>query len=87
LPAVPEAGVGQTLTEIDVPGGKAQVVDLTGTDARTGRKARLVGALVAQGGQTWFYKLMGDEAVVEREKPAFTTFLKSVHYPGDPETK
>ena len=87
LPTVPEAEVRKGLTEIDVAGGKATVVELTGTDARTNRKARLVGALVTRGGQTWFYKLMGDEAVVEREKPAFTTFLKSVHYPGAAENK
>ena len=75
--------IPKAVTEVEVDGGKAMVVDLAGTDARTQRKARLVGAMVTRGGQTWFFKLMGNEATVERERPAFTTFLKSVKYPGD----
>jgi len=87
LGAVSEADVKQAVTPVDLAGGKAMLVELSGTDARTGRKARLVGAVMTQAGQTWFYKLMGDEAVVEREKPAFTAFLKSVKQPGGADTK
>ena len=76
--------VKQAVTELDVVGGKALVVEMTGTDVRTSQKARLVGAMIARGEQTWFYKLMGHETVVEREKAAFTAFLKSVKYPGGP---
>ena len=41
---------------------QGDVVDFTGTDAKTGKPARLVGVIVPQDGQTWFYKLMGDQA-------------------------
>ena len=77
-----EAELKQGVTELEVPGGKALVVEMAGTDARTQQKARLVGAVIPRGGQTWFFKLMGDAAVVEREKAAFTAFLKTVRYPG-----
>ena len=67
-------------TPIDVAGDKGVLVDMGGTDAKTGQPSRLVGVIVSQTGQTWFYKLMGDSAVVEREKDAFTKFVQSVKY-------
>jgi len=67
-------------TTIDVQGGKAQLVDLNGTDARTRLPTRLVGAIVSQSGQTWFYKLMGDAKVVEGQKDAFIKFVQGVKY-------
>ena len=60
------------------------LVEMEGTDGRTGQKARLLGVIVPQGDQTWFYKLMGDEQVVEREKGAFKTFVQTVKYPNAP---
>jgi hypothetical protein len=66
--------------QIDVAGGKASLVDISGTDARTGQPARLVGVIVPQAGQTWFYKLMGDAKVVESQKDAFTQFVQGVKY-------
>ncbi len=67
--------------EMDLPGdGHLTVVDFTGTDSKTGQPARLVGAVVPQSGQTWFYKLMGDAKVVESQKDAFTKFVQSVKY-------
>jgi hypothetical protein len=75
-----DADLQQTLTPVDSGSGKAMFVDMTGTDARTGKKARLVAAIIPQSGQTWFYKLMGDEQIVEREKDAFQKFVASVKY-------
>ena len=54
-----------------VPAVKATLVDFTGTDARTGKPARLVGVVLPLNGQTWFYKLMGDPDVVAQQKDAF----------------
>jgi hypothetical protein len=75
-----ESEITKSVTEVDTAGGKAMLIEMTGTDARTGQKARLVGAMVPQPGQTWFYKLMGSEPLVEREKAAFTVFVKSAKY-------
>lgn len=68
-------------TSFDVPGGKATVVDFSGTNARTGKPARLIGAIVPHGAQTWFYKLMGDPDVVAAQKDALTRFVQSATYP------
>ena len=80
LPEVSEQGVNQSAAPMDTAGGKATMVELSGTDARTGQPARLVGVIVPQGGQTWFFKLMGDAKVVEAQKSAFTRFVQSVKY-------
>ena len=70
------------LPSIEVPGGKAILVDINGTNPRTGKPGRLVGLILPQGGQTWFYKLMGDTATVAAQKDALINFVKSAKYPG-----
>jgi hypothetical protein len=80
LTSLSDGDVNKLVTAIDVPGGRASLVDLSGTDARTGQPTRLVGVMVPQSGQTWFYKLMGDAKVVEAQKDAFTKFIQSVKY-------
>ncbi len=67
-------------TPIDVAGGKAQLVDFSGTNAQTSQPTRLMGIIVSENGQTWFYKLMGDAGVVESQKDAFTKFVQGVKY-------
>jgi hypothetical protein len=75
-----ESDVTKQVMPVDTDGGKAMLVDMTGTDAKTGQKARLVGAIVPRSGRTWFYKLMGNEQVVAREKDAFTRFVQTAKY-------
>ena len=53
---------------------------MSGTDGRTGQPASLVGALVMDAGQAWFYKLMGDAKVVASQKAAFTKFVQTTKY-------
>ena len=80
LAPLSEADFDKLVKPIDVPGGQASLVDLSGTDARTGQPTRLIGAIVPQSGQTWFYKLMGDAKVVESQKDAFIHFVQGVKY-------
>src|SRR6185436_7389792 len=72
----------KTLASVDVIGGKATLVDVTGVCPRNGQKARLIGAIVPREGNTWFYKMMGDEAVAEQQKAAFVKFIQTVRYPN-----
>jgi len=71
------AGEGQTL---ELPDGKATVVDVTGSDSKTGKPARLVGVVVPRKGETWFYKMMGDSSVTGREKPGLLKFVQSAKH-------
>jgi hypothetical protein len=84
LPAMDEASLNQLITSVDIDGGKAMLVDMTGTDPKTSQPARMIGAIVPRDGQTWFYKLMGDDMVVGGEKDIFTKFVQSVKYPNAP---
>ncbi len=68
------------LEKLATDAGEATLADLTGKDGRTGKPARVVGVIVPNEGRTWFYKLMGDEKLVEREKDSFIQFLKTAKY-------
>ncbi|HEV2328967.1 MAG TPA: hypothetical protein VGY56_09295 [Verrucomicrobiae bacterium] len=63
-----------------VPGGQAQLVDISGASVQTGAAAELVGVVVTLPDRTWFYKLMGNPALVAAQKDAFTQFVKGVKY-------
>jgi hypothetical protein len=56
------------------PLGDAALVELTG------ESAALVGVIVPRAGRTWFYKLMGEPAVVAAQKDAFLKFVQGVSY-------
>jgi hypothetical protein len=84
LPAADETEFSKSILTLDTPSGHATLVDFTGTDSKTGKPARLVGIVVPQNGQTWFYKLMGDEPVVAQQKDAFIKFVRSAKYANAP---
>jgi hypothetical protein len=67
-------------TPLDVAGGKAQLVEMSGTNAQTGQPSQLIAVIVSQPDQTWFYKLMGDAKVVAGQKDAFVQFVQSAKY-------
>ena len=82
LPAVAqEEDFSKMVDTLSVPGGQAQVVDFNGTNVKTGQVARLVGVVLPQNGQTWFYKLMGDPGIVAAQKDAFLKFIQTARYP------
>ena len=80
LPELAEDGLPKATESLDVLGGKATLVDFTGTDA-AGQGVRMVAVSVPHGGQTWFYKLTGPGALVGQDKDAFTQFVQTVRYP------
>jgi hypothetical protein len=72
--------IAKQVSTVNTPAGQARFVDMNGTDPRSGQKVRLVGAIVPQAGRTWFYKLMGPETLVAREKDAFQQFVANTKY-------
>jgi hypothetical protein len=79
-PVTQEDEFQKMVSSVDAANGNAQVVDFTGTDSKTGKPARLGGAIVPQNSQTWFYKLMGDEQIVAQQKDAFIKFIQLANY-------
>jgi hypothetical protein len=61
---------------LDIGTLHVDVVDFAGS--ANGTPTRILGAIVPVGGETWFFKLMGPDALVAKEKPAFIEFLRTV---------
>lgn len=75
--------VQKALSEVEIAGGKGQLFEINGT--RDGKSTRIITAMQhGQDGASWFYKLSGDEAVVNAQKPAFLEFVKSVRFEKSP---
>ena len=74
-----EVEVTQGITTLEVEGGSAMVVELLNDQPGSGK--RLVGVIWPRGTHTWFYKMVGDDAVVTREKAALIQFVQSVRHP------
>jgi hypothetical protein len=79
LARVEDAEAQKLATPLDVPPGRAMLVDMSGQ--KDGKAVRLIGAMMPHGAQTWFFKLLGDEAAAAREKAAFLKFLQTVRFP------
>lgn len=69
----------QDVTVSDIEGWQ---VDFTGPEGsgENGGAARVVTTAVFQDGQTWFFKLVGNDAALEDELENYDAFLKSVSF-------
>lgn len=68
--------IAQAITRLEHNGLQIGVVDLHDPSGQSA--VRLLGAMVPYAGATWFFKLLGPDALVAREKPAFLAFLATV---------
>ena len=69
LPAIQESELGNFTKEVTLPDGtKATAVEISGAD-----KANYT-LVVRRGGHTWFYKIIGDPAIVGAEKERLVEF-------------
>lgn len=74
LAPVAQAEADKLTTKLDVNGIAATVVDLAG------EKQRMIVATIPHGDNSWFFKMTGDAALLEAQKPAFLDFVKSVKF-------
>jgi hypothetical protein len=70
-----ETEVNQALTTVEVEGGSAMLVEMANTNGK-----RLIGVIWPRETHTWFYKMVGDDPVVGREKAALLRFVQSVRH-------
>jgi len=80
LAPIAEADLAKEIQPLDLAGAKASVADISGQDARSGQKVRLLAVVIPRSSETWFYKLMGNAEVVQQEKDAFIKFVQSAKY-------
>jgi hypothetical protein len=71
LPATDEKSMASLASPLDAAIPNSVLVDMTNNNQR------MLGAIVPRGGQWWFYKLLGDSAVVGTERENFIRFAKS----------
>jgi hypothetical protein len=81
LPPIAESDLPGTVVRWEQSGLTLTVVDFASGAAANPQ--RILGAIVPFNGGTWFFKLMGPDAVVGGAKPAFLEFLKTVR-PAQP---
>jgi hypothetical protein len=83
LAPIDEATLAQTVQTIDAPAGKFSFIELSGANAAQ-KPVRMLGAWLQRPDQRWFFKLMGDDALVTAQRDAFLSFLKSVSFAAAP---
>jgi hypothetical protein len=65
----------QKLAEkVEIAGQPADLYDVAGT------AQRIVGVIFHRDDTTWFFKMTGDADLVEKQKPAFVAFLKTLQF-------
>lgn len=79
LPALPADEVTKDLERFESNGLGFIVVDYLGTAG--GAPTRMLGGITTYGGNSWFFKLTGPDALVAREKAAYLAFLRTVKAP------
>lgn len=71
------AELDAALIHLDGRGGfHFEVIDLTGPSG-----TRMLGAITSYGGNSWFFKLMGPDAVIAAHRAAYLDFLHTVKAP------
>ncbi len=70
----------QKLAEkVEIAGQPADLYDISGTGQR------IVAVIFHHDNTTWFFKMTGDADLVEKQKPAFIAFLKSLQFVQPPQ--
>ena len=78
LEALSREEAAKQFQAVDVGGEKGNLFQIEGKTQGSSGPARIVTAMVHRPDASWFYKLAGDAALVEAQKPAFVAFLKSI---------
>jgi len=80
LPPLAETQLDSVLEHLDGDGFHFDLADFAGT--ANGAPTRILGAVLSRPGETWFFKLMGPDALVAAQKDAFRAFLRTVKEPA-----
>jgi hypothetical protein len=83
LGPIDEDRLAKTAEHVKSNGHDYLMVDLA-SDAPMGdkqEKQRILAAILDEDGRSWFVKMTGEDAAVEAQKSAFTSFLQSLKIP------
>ena len=80
LDAVDAEHLESTIERRTLAGRDFVIVDLANEQAPADKKQRVIGAIVPAPGETWFFKMTGDDALTAAQKPALLEVLESVEF-------
>jgi len=78
-PAITTEQLGSLAENVIIAEAQGQLFDLRGPESAAARKRMLV-AVLRRDGTSWFFKMMGDDALVGAQKRAFAGFLGTVRF-------
>jgi hypothetical protein len=85
LPPFTEAELQKTITKMKVRNESVLFVDMVSSKILENEQnpTRILAAILVRGNRTWFFKMMGDAPLVEKQKTVFTNFVKTAELPHD----
>jgi hypothetical protein len=66
--------------EVEIAGITGHLFDLGGTATDNPGALRIIAAILQRDGNSWFFKMMGDDALVKAQKNTFKDFLKNTRF-------
>lgn len=81
LPQVSDADLAKYVTQTQVSGEQAQLVDMTGSAETGNPPTRLLAAIIPHAGEAWFFTLKAAPPLVEAQKANFEKFIHSIQFP------
>ncbi len=79
LPPVPSLAM-QPVALLEVPGAQVTLVDLAGAAEGSFAGQRILMGVIARPGETWYFKLTGDNAVADEQKASFIAAIESIRF-------
>jgi hypothetical protein len=84
LPDVSQADLPKYVTQTQVSGEQADLVDMTGAAESGKEPTRLLAAIIPHDDRVWFLTLKGPEPVIATQKSNFEQFVHSIQFPAGP---
>jgi hypothetical protein len=79
-PGVDTSVIDRLAEKVEIAGAEARLWDFAGEHPETTKPTRLLAAIQHRAGTAWFFKMLGDDALVKSQKERFVAFLKSVQF-------
>jgi hypothetical protein len=80
LSSLSEADFSGQSESVDVRGRKILIVEIFGVSKQTSTPQGILGGILPLGGETWFFKMMGDPDLVRLQKKEFIQFLRELEF-------
>lgn len=79
LAPVDEAGLEAVTSEFATAEGSSILVELEGTDLRSGEPGKMLVVIVSTATESWYFKLTGAPSAVEAKRGEFLSFVEGTH--------